>query len=87
MAILRTPEARLRDLPGYPFEPHFTDVAPGLRMHHVDEGPRDGEPVLWGGHFVQEDRGEYLAERIIAWIRRLREGGSNSATSRTSSSA
>lgn len=23
---------------------------------------------FWGGHFVQEDRGEYLAERILAWL-------------------
>lgn len=24
---------------------------------------------FWGGHFVQEDRGDYLAERMIAWMR------------------
>jgi haloalkane dehalogenase len=23
---------------------------------------------FWGGHFVQEDRGDYLAERLIAWL-------------------
>lgn len=23
---------------------------------------------FWGGHFVQEDRGDYLAERIVAWL-------------------
>ena len=23
---------------------------------------------FWGGHFVQEDRGAYLAERIVAWL-------------------
>lgn len=23
---------------------------------------------FWGGHFVQEDRGDYLAEKIIAWV-------------------
>ncbi len=26
---------------------------------------------FWGGHFVQEDRGDYLAERSIAWLRAL----------------
>jgi haloalkane dehalogenase len=26
---------------------------------------------FWGGHFVQEDRGDYLAERTIAWIKGL----------------
>jgi len=48
--ILRTPDARFAGLEGYPFEPHYLDVtAPGvapLRMHYVDEGPRDGAPVL-----------------------------------------
>lgn len=43
MEILRTPDERFRDLPGYPFEPHHVDVG-GLRMHHVDEGK--GPPVL-----------------------------------------
>jgi haloalkane dehalogenase len=23
----------------------------------------------WGGHFIQEDRGEWLAERIAAWMK------------------
>lgn len=29
----------------FPFKPHFS-TAPGFRMHHVDEGPRDGETLL-----------------------------------------
>ena len=29
----------------YPFESHWLDLD-GVRMHFVDEGPRDGEPVL-----------------------------------------
>ena len=31
----------------------------------------NGQPHerFWGGHFVQEDRGEYLAEQITNWIR------------------
>lgn len=29
----------------FPFAPHFTNAA-GFRMHYVDEGPDDGEPVL-----------------------------------------
>jgi haloalkane dehalogenase len=43
MQILRTPDERFRDLPGYPFEPRYVDVD-GLRMHYVDEGA--GAPVL-----------------------------------------
>jgi len=48
--FLRTPDARFANLEGYPFEPHYLDVtATGtrpLRMHYIDEGPRDGPPVL-----------------------------------------
>src|SRR5881394_1681512 len=43
MEILRTPDERFRNLPGYPFEPHYVDVG-GARMHYVDEGA--GAPVL-----------------------------------------
>ena len=44
--ILRTPDERFEDLPGYPFAPHYADVGDGLRMHYVDEGPADADPVL-----------------------------------------
>ena len=45
MEILRTPDDRFAGLPGYPFQPHYVEVD-GLRIHVVDEGPRDGQPVL-----------------------------------------
>ena len=45
MEILRTPDERFRQLPGYPFAPRYLNLG-GLRMHYVDEGPRDGAPVL-----------------------------------------
>ncbi|MCB0036398.1 MAG: haloalkane dehalogenase [Anaerolineales bacterium] len=45
MNILRTPEERFANLPGYPFAPHYLEVD-GLRIHYVDEGPRDGQVVL-----------------------------------------
>jgi haloalkane dehalogenase len=45
MDILRTPEERFAGLPGHPFAPHYVEVD-GLRIHHVDEGPRDGQVVL-----------------------------------------
>src|SRR5579885_834741 len=45
MEILRTPDARFVDLPGYNFPPHYIEIA-GLRIHYVDEGPEDAEPVL-----------------------------------------
>lgn len=46
MKVLRTPEACFADLPDFPFRAQYLDVAEGLRMHFVDEGPRDGKPVL-----------------------------------------
>lgn len=48
MERLRTPEERFSALPGYPFAPHYVTVE-GLRLHYVDEGPADGEPVLLHG--------------------------------------
>ena len=45
MKSLRTPESRFEDLPGYNFAPHYVDID-GLRMHYVDEGPADADPVL-----------------------------------------
>jgi haloalkane dehalogenase len=50
MQILRTPDERFADLPGFPFEPHYTTIDAGdgtpLRIHCVDEGPRDAAPIL-----------------------------------------
>jgi haloalkane dehalogenase len=45
MEILRTPESRFDDLPDYPFQPNYVTVEE-LRMHYLDEGPRDAKPVL-----------------------------------------
>ena len=45
MQIKRTPDERFASLPGYAFAPHYVDLA-GLRIHYVDEGPRDAAPVL-----------------------------------------
>src|SRR5438067_12681615 len=50
MDLLRTPDERFADLPGYPFPPHYVDVDDGdggrLRVHYVDEGPLGAQPVL-----------------------------------------
>ncbi len=43
--FVRTPESSFERLPNYPFAPHYVDVG-GLRMHYVDEGPSDADPVL-----------------------------------------
>ena len=50
MEVLRTPDERFASLPGYPFSPHYVEVPDGeggeLRVHYVDEGPADADPVL-----------------------------------------
>jgi haloalkane dehalogenase len=45
MDCVRTPDERFENLPGYPFEPHYAEVD-GLRIHYVDEGPRNGAVIL-----------------------------------------
>lgn len=37
---------------------------------HVPGAKGQPHERFWGGHFVQEDRGDYLAERIVAWLAR-----------------
>ncbi len=50
MKALRTPDSRFEKLDGYPFAPHYVDGPDGegakLRIHYVDEGPRDAAPIL-----------------------------------------
>lgn len=46
MDVLRTPDERFVGLPDWTFAPHYVEVGDGLRVHVVDEGPRDAAPVL-----------------------------------------
>ena len=50
MEFVRTPDDRFTNLDAYPFAPHYVDVddleGGILRMHYLDEGPRDGSPVM-----------------------------------------
>lgn len=52
MKILRTPDACFADLEGHAFAPHYVEIdstgsgGPPLRIHYLDEGPRDAAPVL-----------------------------------------
>ena len=45
----RTPDSYFSDLPGYPFDPHYVDDLPGyegLRVHYLDDGPKDSDRVI-----------------------------------------
>jgi haloalkane dehalogenase len=50
MSMLRTPDERFANLPGYPFTPNYVEVeakgVPAVRMHYVDVGPSDAPAVL-----------------------------------------
>ena len=48
--ILRTPDSRFAELADFPYAPHYLEIEdPGLgtlRIHYLDEGPRDGPVVV-----------------------------------------
>lgn len=50
MKVLRTPDSRFENLADYNFSPHYSEITAAddsaLRMHYLDEGPRDGEIIL-----------------------------------------
>lgn len=66
MDLLRTPDARFTDLAGWPFEPRYVEIDAGdgtpLRVHFVDEGPRDGPTVLL---LHGEPTWSYLYRKVI----------------------
>lgn len=51
MRVLRTPDAAFANIADYPFAPKYLDIqdaetATSLRVHYIDEGPRDAPVVL-----------------------------------------
>ncbi len=71
MDVLRTPDDRFRDLPGFPFEPRYVEIPTGeegaLRVAYVDEGPRDAETVVL---LHGEPSWSYLYRKVIAALTR-----------------
>lgn len=64
--VLRTPEERFHDLPDFPYAPHYIDDLKGfegLRLHYVDEGPRDAAHVFLCLH--GEPTWSYLYRKMI----------------------
>jgi len=53
MKVLRTPERYFENIKDYPFEPVYTNIETKdgtvIRIHHIDEGPKDG-PILLAMH-------------------------------------
>jgi len=50
MGVLRTPDKCFENLSGFPFEPGYLEIGDEdlgvIRIHYVDEGPRDGPVIL-----------------------------------------
>ena len=46
MKSLRTPEAQFENLPDYDFTPNYCEVGNALRLHYVDEGPREARTII-----------------------------------------
>ncbi|MGD9075057.1 MAG: haloalkane dehalogenase [Desulfobacteraceae bacterium] len=64
--VLRTPDECFADLPGFPFSPHYVkdlEGYQGLRMHYLDEGPRDANQVFLSLH--GEPTWSYLYRKMI----------------------
>jgi haloalkane dehalogenase len=69
MKILRTPDHCFAAIEGYPFEPHYslikTQDGNELRIHHIDEGPKDG-PIILCMH--GQPVWSYLYSRMIPFL-------------------
>jgi pimeloyl-ACP methyl ester carboxylesterase len=66
MKVLRTPDERFARLPFFPWTPHYREDLPGyegLRLHFVDEGPRDAKEVFLCLH--GEPTWAYLYRKMI----------------------
>jgi haloalkane dehalogenase len=59
--VFRTPEERFERLPGYDFPPQYAE-AEGLRLHYLDEGSKDGSPIVC---FHGEPTWAYLYRKMI----------------------
>lgn len=68
MKILRTPDERFENLPGYPFKPNYVSIPDddvSLRIHYIDEGPSRADPVLM---MHGEPSWSYLYRKMIPII-------------------
>jgi pimeloyl-ACP methyl ester carboxylesterase len=60
--VLRTPDERFANLPGFAYSPHYAQIG-GMRMHYVDEGPRDAKATVLCLH--GEPSWAYLYRKMI----------------------
>ncbi|OWQ91079.1 haloalkane dehalogenase [Sphingopyxis witflariensis] len=46
MRVYRTPDENFAALPDWPFAPNYLEIGNGLRVHYIDEGAAEAQPVL-----------------------------------------
>jgi haloalkane dehalogenase len=63
--LVRTPEERFAELPGFPFEPRYATLPSGVRVHYVDEGDAAAEAVLL---LHGQPTWSYLYRHVIAGL-------------------
>ena len=63
--VIRTPDERFENLSGYDFDPNYIEIN-NLRMHFVDEGPKDSKPILL---LHGEPSWSYLYRKMIPPLR------------------
>ena len=63
--VLRTPDERFENLSGYAFAPNYIEIN-DLRIHFVDEGPRESKPILL---LHGEPSWSYLYRKMIPLLR------------------
>lgn len=66
MKFVNTPEERFNNLKDYTFKPNFIELNEGMKMHYVDEGPKDAEQTLLLLH--GEPSWSYLYRKMIPII-------------------
>jgi len=69
MKVLRTPDDRFANLDGYHYEPHYVNIDDDdggqLRLHYLDEGNRQGLPILL---LHGEPSWSYLYRKMISGL-------------------
>jgi haloalkane dehalogenase len=63
--LVRTPEGRFGELPGFPFQPRYAVLPSGPRVHYVDEGAAGAEAVLL---LHGQPTWSYLYRHVIAGL-------------------
>ena len=69
MEVLRTPDSCFENIKNYPYKPIYTNIetkdGTTLRIHHIDEGPKEG-PILLAMH--GQPVWSYLYTKMIPFL-------------------